>query len=652
MVSPSWSPIRPFGILTARWTKHRRKPVGDPSRKSCRGVPIPSRLFGGSMQPIFVRLFSVVLVCSQIAFGQSPDSRIERVEKGLRPAVLIKGEPGWTIQDRMKFYKVPGVSVAVIYDFKIQWAKGYGFKDTETNEPVTTNTLFQAGSISKPVAAMAALKKVEQGKIALDANINDKLTTWKIPDNEFTARKKVTLANLLSHTGGLTVHGFPGYAPDEKIPTLPQILDGTPPSNTPAVRVDFEPGTRFRYSGGGVTIAQLAIMDIEKKPYPQIAQETVLGPLNMSNSTYQQPLPDDIRKKAATGYRPNGQAVIGKIHVYPEMAAAGLWTTPTDLAKFGIETQLSLVGKSNKVLTKEMTAKMVTPFISDGPVGLGFFSETHGAATYFGHGGADEGFRAQLLVHRDKGYGAVVMVNSDNGQIIPEIIRAIAQEYQWEDFLPPPKELVSVDSAKLNAYTGRFMVNPDRVLTVTTNAGKLYAEPTAAPKFELLPISENEFLRKDAEITYTFVKGSSESIDRLRLKFPEGGGEAPRIAADVLVPYELLMAGKIDEAVEGYKKIKKEKPSNNVVQEARLNDLGYSLLQSNKFAPAIAIFKLNVELYPDSANTYDSLGEAYMASGQKDLAVTSYKKSLELNPKSQNAVNMLKKLENDGKKDR
>jgi len=604
------------------------------------------------MKPIFARLISLVLLCSQVVLGQSPDSRIERVEKGLRPAVLIKGEPGWTIQERMKFYKVPGVSVAVIYDFKIQWAKGYGLKDTETNEPVTTNTLFQAGSISKPVAAMAALKKVEQGKIALDANINDKLTTWKIPDNEFTARKKVTLANLLSHTGGLTVHGFPGYAPDEKIPTLPQILDGTSPSNTPAVRVDFEPGTRFRYSGGGVTIAQLAIMDIEKKPYPQIAQETVLGPLNMSNSTYQQPLPDDIRKKAATGYRPNGQAVIGKIHVYPEMAAAGLWTTPTDLAKFSIETQLSLVGKSNKVLTKEMTAKMVTPFISDGPVGLGFFSETHGAATYFGHGGADEGFRAQLLVHRDKGYGAVVMVNSDNGQIIPEIIRAIAQEYQWEDFLPPPKELVSVDSAKLNAYTGRFMVNPDRVLTVTTNAGKLYAEPTAAPKFELLPISENEFLRKDAEITYTFVKGSSESIDRLRLKFPEGGGEAPRIAADVLVPYELLMAGKIDEAVEGYKKIKKEKPSNNVVQEARLNDLGYSLLQSNKFAPAIAIFKLNVELYPDSANTYDSLGEAYMASGQKDLAVTNYKKSLELNPKSQNAVNMLKKLENDGKKDR
>lgn len=211
------------------------------------------------MKSILIRAISFVLVISQVAFGQSLDARIQRVESGLRPAVLIKGEPGWTIQERMKFYKVPGVSVAVIQDFKIQWAKGYGLKDTETNEQVTVDTLFQAGSISKPVAAMAALKKVEQGKISLDADINDKLTTWKIPENEYTAKKKVTLANLLSHTGGLTVHGFPGYAPDEKIPTLPQILDGTPPANTPAVRVDFEPGTRFRYSGGGVTIAQLAI---------------------------------------------------------------------------------------------------------------------------------------------------------------------------------------------------------------------------------------------------------------------------------------------------------------------------------------------------------------------------------------------------------
>jgi CubicO group peptidase (beta-lactamase class C family) len=598
------------------------------------------------MKSILFRTISLFLVCSQVIFGQSPaQTRIERVEKGLLPSVLIKGDPAWTIQERMKHYKVPGVSIAVINDFKIEWAKAYGVKDTETNEPVNTETLFQAGSISKPVAAMAALKKVEQGKIALDEDINNKLTTWKLPDNEFTAKKKVTLANLLSHTGGLTVHGFPGYAPDEKIPTLPQVLDGVPPANTPAVRVDFEPGTRFRYSGGGVTIAQLAIMDIEKKPYPQIAQETVLGPLKMTSSTYQQPLPDETRKKAATGYRNDGKAVAGKIHVYPEMAAAGLWTTPTDLAKFAIESQLSLVGKSNKVLSKEMTAKMVSPFLASEPTGLGFFSEKHGAATYFGHGGADEGFRAQLLVHRDKGYGAVVMVNSDNGQIMNEIIRSIAREYQWEDYLPQPREVVSVDAARLNEYTGRFLVNPDRVLTLTQQGGRLYAEPTASPKFELLPVSETEFLRKDADIRYTFVKSTSGSVDTIRLNFAEGSSEAPRISKDAMVPYEQLMAGKLNEAVEGYKKIKREKPLNAAVQEARLNDLGYSLLRDGRVAEAIAVFKVNVELYPQSSNVYDSLGEAHLANGDKELASINYKKSLELDPHNQNAANVLKKLQ-------
>jgi len=598
------------------------------------------------MKAVLFRTISLVLVLSQLALGQSPaHPRIERVEKGLLPAVLIKGDLAWTIQDRMKHYKVPGVSIAVINDFKIEWAKAYGVKDAETNEPATAETLFQAGSISKPVAAMAALQKVEMGKIALDEDINNRLTTWKLPDNEFTARKKVTLAHLLSHTGGLTVHGFPGYAPGEKIPTLSQILNGGPPANTPAVRVDFEPGSRFRYSGGGTTIAQLAIMDIEKKPYPQIAQETVLGPLKMTNSTYQQPLPDDTRKKAATGYRSDGKAVAGKIHIYPEMAAAGLWTTPTDLAKFAIESQLSLVGKSNKVLSKEMTAKMVTPVLPSDPVGLGFFSEKHGAGTYFGHGGADEGFRAQLLVHKDKGYGAVVMVNSDNGQIMSEIIRAIAREYQWEDYLPQPREVVSVDAARLNEYVGRFLINPDRVLTVTRQGSRLYGEPTASPKFELFAVSESEFVRKDAEVSYIFAKGASGGIDRIQLKFTEGGSEAPRMSQGAMVPYEELMTGRLAEAVEGYKKIKREKPLNAAVQEARLNDLGYSLLRDKKVDAAIAVFKVNVELYPQSANVFDSLGEAYLANGNKDLAAVNYRKSLELDPHNQNAAAILKKLQ-------
>jgi CubicO group peptidase (beta-lactamase class C family) len=544
----------------------------------------------------------------------------------------------------MKHYKVPGVSIAVIKDYKVEWAAGYGVKDLDTKEPVTIETLFQAGSISKPVAAMVALKKVEQGKIGLDDNINDRLTSWKLPDNEFTTKHKVTLANLMSHTGGLTVHGFPGYAPGEAIPTLPQVLDGAPPANTAAVRVDMEPGKKFRYSGGGVTIEQLAIMDIERKPYPQIAQETVLGPLGMTNSTYSQPLPDVVRKKASSGYRSNGKVVDGKIHIYPEMAAAGLWTTPTDLAKFAIEVQLSLAGKSNKVLSKETTAKMVTPFIEDF-VAMGFFIEKHGNSIYFGHGGADEGFRGQLLVNRDKGYGAVVMVNSDNGEIMNEILRSIAKEYQWDEYLPVPYETVRVDPARLQAYTGRFLVNPDRVLTVTSEGGKLFAEPTASPKFELLPISADEFIRTDADVRYTFVRGEGGPADRIKLRFQSGGSEAPRISQELMVPFELLKAGKFDQALDGYRKIKADKPNNNAIAEPRLNGLGYELLQQGDTGLAISVFRINLELYPQSSNVYDSLGEAYMQNGEKDLAIKNYQKSIELNPRNGNAVQMLKKLQ-------
>ena len=610
------------------------------------------------MKHLLCKLLLLVYIFPTVSFGQADiESQIKRVEQGLLPAVIIKDDPAWSLAERMKFYKVPGLSITVIKDFRVDWARAYGVRDVETNEPVSTDTLFQAGSISKSVNAMVAMKKVEQGKISLDENINNKLASWKLPDNDFTARKKVTLRNLLSHTAGTTVHGFPGYAVNEKIPTLPQVLNGAAPANTAPVRVDLEPGTRFRYSGGGTTIAQLAIMDIEKKPYPDIARETVLTPLNMTNSTYSQPLPDDWRKKAATGYRPNGREVEGKIHVYPEMAAAGLWTTPTDLAKFAIEVQLSLAGRSNKILTKQSVETMTTSFMED--VGLGFFIEKHGNALYFGHGGADEGFRAEMLVSRDKGYGVVVMANSDNGQIIREVIRGVAREYGWDEFLPAPYEVISLDSAKLGSYTGRFQIDPDSVLIVLSEPvvvasgssqhnsqhAKLIAQRTGDPQFELLPISETTFIRRDANVKYEFVPSGANAADSIKIITGDVTSEAKRISSNALVPFELLSAGKISEAIEGYRKIKKNQPGNASVAENRINNLGYTLMRQKKLPEAIALFKVNVEFYPNAWNTYDSLAEAYMTNGDKDLAIANYKQSLELNPQNSNGAEMLKKLE-------
>ena len=331
---------------------------------------------------------------------------------------------GVTLAERMKELNVAGVSMAVISDYKIEWAKGYGLADVEKALPVGTDTLFQAGSISKPVAAVAAMKLVEQGKLSLDEDVNAKLKSWKVPENEFTIAEKVTLRRILSHSAGLTVHGFPGYVSGVPIPAVPEILDGKPPANTAAVRVDLIPGTQFRYSGGGYTIAQLLMQDVTGLPFAAMMRDFVLLKAGMTRSTYEQPLPASLSGQAATGYV-HEKPVPGRYHTYPEMAAAGLWSTPSDLARFTIEIGKSMEGRSNRILLRASVDRMLRE--EQKPYGLGFALD----GTRFAHGGVDEGFQSELMSTRD-GHGAVVMTNSDHGgQLAQEIIEAIAAVYQW-----------------------------------------------------------------------------------------------------------------------------------------------------------------------------------------------------------------------------
>lgn len=204
---------------------------------------------------------------------------------------------------------------------------------------------------------------VERGELTLDDDVNAKLKSWKVPENEFTQKEKVTLRRLLSHTAGLTVHGFPGYDINERMPSVVQVLDGA--GNTAAVRVNVVPGSISRYSGGGYTVMQQLVSDVTGKSFPEYVSEAVLAPLGMSSSTYRQPIPHDRAPETASGHYADRSVVPGKWHVYPEMAAAGLWTTPSDLARFAIEIQLSLAGKSNKVLSQAMTRQQLTVQMSD-----------------------------------------------------------------------------------------------------------------------------------------------------------------------------------------------------------------------------------------------------------------------------------------------
>ena len=430
------------------------------------------------------------------------EQRIERIQNGLLPAVLVKGDPVTTtkLADRMAALHVPGVSIAVIHDGKIEWARGFGVT-REGGPPVTPDTLFQAASISKPVAAMAVLRLVEAGKIGLDTDVNQYLKTWKMPENSFTAKTKVTVRELLTHTAGLTVHGFAGYAFGAPVPTLVEVLNGEKPANSAPIRVDTQPGTIWRYSGGGYVVAQELVQDVTGEPFPKVMHDTVLAPIGMTKSTYEQPLPKSRMDEVATPYRGDGQPVPGGPHVYPEMAPAGLWTTPSDLARYAIEVQKSLAGKANHVLSAAMVRQMLTP-VKDHQ-GLGPGTGGSAAHPYFTHGGANEGYRCNLMAYND-GDGVVIMTNGDNGgQLASEIQRTVAHEYGWPDFAPEERSVTKVDPKTLDAYVGAYR-DSGMVFTVTREGDQLSVQLTGQPKFPVFPQSERKFFLKvvDAQIAF------------------------------------------------------------------------------------------------------------------------------------------------------
>ncbi|HSG00793.1 MAG TPA: serine hydrolase domain-containing protein, partial [Vicinamibacterales bacterium] len=320
-----------------------------------------------------------------------------------------------SIDELMKRFNVPGVSVAVIRDFEIHWAKGYGIADVETGALVDTETMFQAASISKPVAAMGVLRAVQDGLFTLDDDINGILRSWKLDGGEFTRDGPVTPRTLTSHTSGLgDGFGFPGYAPDGPIPTVIQILNGEQPSNVGAIFMERPPMSLMEYSGGGVTLMQLALSDARGRPFADVMRDTVLEPIGMRHSTYEQPLPAARDRNAARAHSRAGLAMGPKWHVYPERAAAGLWTTPSDLARFAIEVQRSAVGKANRVLSRTTVQEMLSP-VGVGDYAVGFSISKIGQGWYFSHGGSNWGFRATLVAHKVKGYGLAIMTNADQG---------------------------------------------------------------------------------------------------------------------------------------------------------------------------------------------------------------------------------------------
>lgn len=578
----------------------------------------------------------------------SSADNVTLVENGLTPLVFFKGDTSWTLQERMTHYRVPGMSIAVINNYEIDWSKSYGIKDRDSQEPVVNTTLFQAGSISKPVAAYGALRMVDSGIIDAEQNVNRYLRSWQVPNNQFTEKQKVSLQHLLSHTGGVTVHGFLGYTVYEEVPSLLQLLDGRPPANSPAITVDKIPGEGFRYSGGGYCIMQQMLIDVTGEPFPDILEKLVLGPLKMDHSSFEQPLPAAKLQMAATGYLPDGSMTRGRRHIYPEMAAAGLWTTAEDLAKFVIDIQLSIKGERNLVLSPAMATRMLTPFIENF-IGLGIFLDHKKNNIYFQHGGWDEGFSSQLVAHKDKGYGVVVLTNSNHPAFIDEVVRAVARAYQWEEFLPPVYEQLEISAAEITQYAGRYYHSTDNVFTIFSEDNRLFGGLFGDQPTEMLKIADNLFISREYNEKVQFMVNPADDLLYLIFTNNSQGDSVDykhrRLMKDEMVPFEYLLQDRYDKALQAYQKIKRENPEEPAIQEHQLNRRGYALMEIGELPLAISLFKINVALYPQASNTYDSLGEAYMKNGEHQLAIRNYKRSLELNPNNNNAKEMLQKLE-------
>jgi CubicO group peptidase (beta-lactamase class C family) len=473
---------------------------------------------GRSWQFIFCLLAGSLSACAQQPSSYSPETqeRIRQVENHLTGWVLINGSTGWTLEERMKFYHVHGLSIAVVKNFRIDYAKGYGWADSAEHRPVSPATLFQAGSISKSLNSVGVLKLAQSGKLDLYADINQYLKSWQFPYDSLARGKKISTANLLSHTAGLSVHGFPGYRRGDSIPTLPEVLDGKRPANTEAVRSQFAPSLKFQYSGGGTTISQLIVQDISGLPYAQYMGKEVLQPLGMTSSSYEQPPPARKKEQLATAYYNDGKEVIGKYHIYPEQAAAGLWTNPTDLSKYIIETQQSLEGKSAKVLDQKMTRLRLTPYV-DSNAAFGAFILTKGNRKYFNHGGVDEGFVSIYYGSMEGGDGLVIMANTYSTAILDEIANSVAAVYGWEGFsMPQRRNIVPVGDSILASYVGNYEMNKD-TFHVAKQGDALFIEDKDS-HMKIYFISDSEgFIYEAENLMIQFSRDSRGKIDGMNL---------------------------------------------------------------------------------------------------------------------------------------
>lgn len=543
-------------------------------------------------------LLSVEKLIAQTTYSKDIEAQIKQVENNLAERVIINGKPG-NIFDRMNHYNVKGLSIAVVQNYKIVWAKGYGWADEKEKRPVTTKTLFVPGSISKTFNALGILKLAQDKKLDLDTDINTYLQSWKFPYDSLSKGKKITLKHLLSHSAGLSFLGSDGYSRTAKIPTLQQLLDPNPASGLSGVRSEFEPGLYHQYSNGGIVISQVLITDITRQPYEKFMYDNVLKPLGMTESFFNQPPQANKLKLLATGYNADGTELAGKFNIIPEQAAGGLWTTPTDVCKYIIETQLAYQGKSAKLLTQEMTKLHLTPTV-DPVAALGVFIDKRGETKYFTHDARNYGYSGVYYGSMEGGNGVAVFLNSFNVDLLPEIANSVATVYQWKDFYTPVfRNEINLPDSIFRKYTGDYLFENKLASIFKKQDGYYYWADGINSKMHFA--NEQEFYNQEFRVEKTFTNNAAGKITGYMRKVD--GKELPPA-------------------------IKITNPDTLTVPIDQLNSLAWHLIENKQYQQAIQYLKRGIVLAPNELSVTINLAHSYLFNNEYDKAIKIYAKQL------------------------
>ena len=526
----------------------------------------------------------------------------------------------------------------------------WGIRENGTNNEVDENTIFSTASISKAVTATLIMQMADQGHLDLDQPINTYLKRWKLEENVFTRKSPVTFRNLLAHTAGTSQVGFEDYYLGDTVPSILQSLNGEIPGYSRPVHVTYIPDSDVRYSGGGYCIAQVALEDLTGKSLQDLADEQIFRPLEMTRTTFIQYGEDDFPENVAKAHNSRGE-VLG-IPILPQLAASGLWSNARDLAMLLIEIQKAKLGKG-KVFSKKMVEEMLkghAVFFGYDDRSLGWeIARGFGNVRWFSHGGANTGTGGHIYGTYEGGNGIVVLGNGPNQiriPIIDQIVQQVVERRTWR--VPIEAHPTYRHDKKI---FGRYSTRFGFVITIREDERGLVIDTGGGWVSNLTTVDKNLFAIEDRPFQISFRPNADdieylcvEGNDRIEPSFA-----FPKISSSTLSPFDYFESNAFEEALDYFKKAADSAIKDPEVQERYMNARGYQYLRDNELKKAQEVFHIMVELYPFSANAWDSLGESYMVEDKIEQSIKYYKKSVELNPGNTNAIKMIRKLSREDK---